>query len=750
MPPGPEVTEAKYSMPTKGGAPTVLKPGWGFGKEPPKLVVAINEVTDPPDGTKYDKNKNPSHSLAPHEAASIKEILTAIRTSLDDDFKDEWTTQKPTMARWKSSDSEENWAEMFLERFTLITYSGPGLGYFDVGGWDAYICARMQPKARPNQRYVLGGTSYGVAQVKSWKDPETLVDLGVVRKTPAPLAPVANADPAIPIIGACQHSATYVGISRGLTIEDDLQNAGYAASQSTATLPIFSGKAAPGYNAPAKTGTFYMLDVPVQAGGKIALQNKGADDTPQTTMADLRRPSFATDPAKLSPSLGPGTIFTFNPHGFMSGTVPLYLCDWEMEYDPARNKIRKAVFEHLDGDISKAASSEYAKPDRQPGKPPLVMTMPLRMPHMTPEEYDAKCKEASDSFNAQWNKWSTPAAIKVKPYAMPIGTDQESGSHINVVLRVSNDKDPKDRSIQMYDASSSLAFRVMETDGARGLVVRPIQGGIIEGCAIPSQPELKGPDNVPECSPCTGMGVIPDTGQLEAMTSFLKNARPIGLCRLVLTARQLPPTAAPSKRGAGAADVGARLNVESPKPGDVIYMSRVLRMYGDSASQNFYLSKLLRSLRFAPGFANIQAWWFALLPKGLLSKCMYAPDGRAMRAGDFVSTVLLDSKRQHVQGSKNIWVNQTGLVRQRHYVVSHVFTNCGDEPGRAGKAYVWMRWHILKANTIDGLEPPKEILKLMDQYGIGEYVHSAIKDEVVPKPDANGSGSDGLDWFRYG
>src|SRR5262249_48824936 len=96
-----------------------------------------------------------------------------------------------------------------------------------------------------------------------------------------------------------------------------------------------------------------------------------------------------------------------------------------------------------------------------------------------------------------------------------------------------------------------------------------------------------------------GMGTPAAAPDLAAATARLKKVRHIGLCRLVLTRR------------------GATF-VPGPQPGmshpDLLFVSRMLRMYGDLEDQNYCLARYFWSLRALPGTKQIQAYWLFYVP----------------------------------------------------------------------------------------------------------------------------------------
>lgn len=765
---------------------TTISEGSDYGEEPPRILMGINDApVQAPEGAEFNGSELLRHELkGQFDKDKLLTVLRTVRKRLNDDYKAVWKTQEQPILGWSKDKGDELWAQKFSERYVGITYGGPGQSYFGGGQWDPFIFSRVQPQMRKMTMYEYDSVvsnkhevvRLGTTQVAKWQDPELIA---LERKSP-PNGIVlgdweTNDDPAIPIIGACQQTTSYGAVAHGFTVEDDLQYAGYAASESSQALPIFTGKKAPHWpGEPVKGGKFYSVGT------------TGKGDVKFNSLQDLRAlrdPAFATDPSKIDPPMAPGTIITYNPHGFID-KVQAMVTLFEEKQDLMR--VRAEICRVIQGDPT--ANHPYKPPARDQILAPIPTQatigkwlenltrkgIPGRNKHEGDKEYeerkanwDAKRKDEWKLFDAQWD------TIRERTIDLPKSV-QDPGSHIAFVLRVSNEDDPAKRRVQLFDTSSNTAYWVMEYQARRGLIARPVEGGIMDGCAFPNIIR-KDARNIPANSPMVGIGVTPkpDPTKLKAHLASLENARPVGLLRFVLTLRKPPeapkppsPWAKPKPKTAADAlgpDLfpGRFTWLGDIHKDEVLYISRLLRMYGDKPNENFYLTRLLRSLRATPYFTNVQAWWFVFVPNGLLAKSMWARGGREMRPRDFVSTVLkLPKYYDKVTPPKSFpdpWAKRSDLKFGTHYQLSHVLTATGsDVPGRVGKAFTWCRKKSALADggatslKVDGFSVPKDILALLDTLGVAdEYAVSQLQG-AVPAPDDGRAGSDEIDWFRYG
>src|SRR5262249_25287631 len=136
------------------------------------------------------------------------------------------------------------------------------------------------------------------------------------------------------------------------------------------------------------------------------------------------------------------------------------------------------------------------------------------------------------------NLWDANRALY--PGQLPLSKGvQDPGSHINALLRVS--KDPvSEKRVQLFDTNNYNTAQMLDKQGGRGLAIRPINGGIGDGCAYGAN-TIRGQKTLPRGdAPVTGMGVLPpaDSAKLQACIDTMGKARQIGLCRLAITKRK--------------------------------------------------------------------------------------------------------------------------------------------------------------------------------------------------------------------
>jgi hypothetical protein len=767
-------------------ASTTIAETTDYGDEPPRVLIGLNDApVQAPDGAVFKDGQLVEHRLEGElDGEKLKLVLRAVRKRLDAGYEDVWKTQEKPIGTWGKDANEERWAQRFSERYALITYGGPGQSYFGGGNWDAFIFSRAQPKMRKVTLYEYDTTEgkthtvarKGTTQVAGWRDPE---NIEAKHERPPKGCFLgeweANADPAIPIIGACQQTTTYGAIAHGFTAEDDLQYAGYAASEHSGALPIFTGKKPLGFpGEPATGGVFYTV------------KSKGKGELAFNSLSDLRQllqPSFACDSKNIDPPMAPGTIITYNPHGFIA-SVQAMITSFEEGVDMMR--VRAEICRAIQGDPG--VHHAYSPPARDRISAPVPTqekitdwAKAMTSPALPPRKKD----ETDDAYKKRKDRWDEDIRTRAVAYIeqrevcnekkvdLPVSV-QDPGSHIAFVLRVYGEEEPAKRRVQLFDTSSNTAYWVMESQARRGVVVRPMEGGVMDGCAFPSNIR-KDAARIPANSPMVGIGVTPkpDPQRLDAHLGALEKARPVGLVRLVLTMRRPPEAPKPPspwakpKPATPANQLGPDLFPGrmvwggDVQKGEVLFISRLLRMYGDKDHQNFYLTRLLHSLRGTPFFTNIQPWWFVFMPTGLFAKSMWARGGREMRPRDFVQTVLklpkYFDKKTPPKASPDPYTHRTDLKLDVHYRLTHVLTATGsDVPERIAKAFVWCRKKSALSDggstslKADGFAVPKEIYKIMEGLGVdGEYATDKLAG-AIPAPDDGRAGDDELDYFRYG
>jgi hypothetical protein len=175
-----------------------------------------------------------------------------------------------------------------------------------------------------------------------------------------------------------------------------------------------------------------------------------------------------------------------------------------------------------------------------------------------------------------------------------------------------------------------------------------------------------------------GLGVLPPHSIDQAQVDFLRKARPVGLGRLAITRR----------------NDKASMNLTDA---DVLYVSRMMRLYGDDPSKNYTVARLLWSLRNTPGFTSVQVWWFIYTPLRMLAKAMWAHGARSMRLADYAA--------------------KYGAIRDGDVQLSIVITNLG-QPPRAGHVTLYCRCK----SRPDGANTVVEFMPHRPPYALLHYV----------------------------
>ncbi|AGP39451.1 hypothetical protein [Sorangium cellulosum] len=166
----------------------------------------------------------------------------------------------------------------------------------------------------------------------------------------------------------------------------------------------------------------------------------------------------------------------------------------------------------------------------------------------------------------------------------PTSLRQLEGSHIAFVLRV--DKDQKQA--QFFDTGG-----LNHPERRSGPVPEIMKDGA--GSGSYDEPLW----DVVSTSHYIGMGILRPPTALADQVARLKKARPVGFARLVMTTR-------------GAQFSGA-LNPKKPPP-QLLFVSRLLRTYGDAEDQNFTLARYYWSLRNLPNTRDVQTCWIFYTP----------------------------------------------------------------------------------------------------------------------------------------
>ncbi|MGK3969587.1 hypothetical protein WMF38_33655 [Sorangium sp. So ce118] len=705
---------------------TKLSEAYPYGDEPPRLTVAINDMpAGAPDGTVFgDDGVRPVSHEVPENPEAIGDVLAWIDQRIRVFPMDQvWLTQVGPMMNWCADPKEEQWAQAVTEILFGATYGGPGSSY-NMGtrkkaspfpaseNWESYIFSRIQRRyrsklARPtkDKKHI-----YGCYNVESWRTPDPIKDdLNALEEPPPPddasgspaegpaqpgdeppvvgpmkdgklLADPAgprwkeqeNTDPAVPIVVACQHLATYGALTRGFRVEH-LDSIGYAAQFGTGGFAIFSGKpAVPGDEPPPQGGRWYTLHSAAGEGGKASAGPMDGGAHPPVAYEDLLKVERAR---QLPPPLAPGTIFVFDPDAGAQ-KVTLYLSRYEDEY--IREKILMKHFAARKTPGEQEVESPYSQRDRV--APDYQQELELAKPKEDPalvkdlryyekkgqvarlEKTRADIQAKLTGDLAEWER-QKELARDTRTKAVVIDLKKQlDGSHIHYVLRVHKDNPL----VQLMDTGNGSIFwsKISKEMPGRGALVELMQAGIVDGSA---QNKVGPGQMLGFC----GMGVTPPPPEdLGEMAAFIKKARPVGLFRFVLTRR-------PSK---------AAMTQD-----DVLYVSRLARMYGSSPEQNYTIAQMLWGIRNTPGFTSLQPWVIFFIPRGVLARSMWAHGAREMTLSMFMSEV---APRREEFGKP------LSLILYKHYLPAVAITNSGRlSSDYAGKAQLQCRWKYMTGGS---------------------------------------------------
>jgi hypothetical protein len=635
-----------------GGEPTVGGSDWAklseffpYGDSPPRLSAGINDaLTDASETAVFAKMRKtkskkptpkktgnaqppPEYASAmetpqrdevedPYQADVVQAILDWVLPRLEAGLGAAWMTQFAQMIAWNPSDApEEGWAQAITELFLGATYAGPGQTYQlgvplmrnasgalvplekgkpapDPIAWEPMLYRRIERK-----QWIRKGDRFGL---KEWRDPVPFEEDGE--------AP--NTDPAVAIGLACQHLSTYAVITRGIPV-DAVGNwfapgSGLAASDFSWGLPVFGG---PRYSrmpmGQSETMAGYHLPKPPPT---------PKEGEPETKTKPEETISYYHDvQSAIAAGLGPGCVAIYDPdHGSEKSPPQIYMTEYEREkYGPSPVKIYAQYFRGRQGseDSFDFTDNAWTKKDRAIMEAQKdictqqdeVDTLKLRE-HRTPQgEADLQRAQARlAALVEEGKKDKGPRALVPNP-----GAQQYDGSHIYAILR----KHPTKPLVQLFDVNAEGNREALTETGSDSIMTVQ-KDGVVDGC---------GRDKLYELSKgFAGLGILPPHRIDQAQVDFLRTARPVGLARMAVTRRLKTP-------GNMTGD-------------DVLYVSRMIRLYGDKPDQNYTVARLLWSLRNTPGFTDIQVWWFVYAPRNLLAKAMWAHGARSMRLTDFAST----------------------------------------------------------------------------------------------------------------
>jgi hypothetical protein len=203
----------------------------------------------------------------------------------------------------------------------------------------------------------------------------------------------------------------------------------------------------------------------------------------------------------------------------------------------------------------------------------------------------------------------------------PGGEGQQQGSHVAFVLRVA----PSVEKVQFLD-TGAVNGSAVKTVGKKKVGYKQSRSAIPEDGAAPyAMRKLDGAagnyDNQlfsgsvgvvlaksGEVIPFVGLGVHKVLGAKSIITgvSMARRARPLGVARLAIFKR---PTTAGQK----------------VPDDDLLYVSPMLQMHEVGATDNYYVSRYLWSLRAIPGYQDLQAIWQISIPQGAFVNAMREP-----------------------------------------------------------------------------------------------------------------------------
>lgn len=731
------------ARPTASGSMfTTLSEFYPYGDDPPRLAAALNDTpTDASPTAQFNKLAKPKPKVAGekkapppaseldvplrdlvpdealHDAKTITDVCDWVTKRLAGGLGLAWLSQLHSYEQWVPHDqmAEGLWASQLVEAFLGVTYSGPA-NIYDLGqplirdaegkvktdvdaatrcarnamkigkdkmakgvestAWEPWMFRRLERKRRLWKAEPL--------EVVSWKDLAAKVEKDSEED---------NTDPAIPVTTACQHMTSFVVISRGFRV-DWMGNGtqgpvGLNASDSCWSTPLFCKErveipdgGVAGAAAGGEAGK--VPDKPPAKPLQVSYVNKVSGESIAPLDGKHVMPSSAALDVKTARGvgLGPGTIVVYDPDRGADTKGML----WMNEYE-----------QHVHGDAVRIWGKYLASRSSNQAKGvsfASTWTNPFRA-----SELKTKLKKLNDDIDANKAKKekrtkaddSRLAALEAERkkqldlapldethragIAFP-GGRQYDGSHIFAILRVHPDKPY----VQYLDVNPGGNLGELAATRSEGLILRQGGFGIVDGCG--RHDRIYDGKNA-----FAGYGILPPHTIDMAQVEHLKKARPVGIARFALTLRPI------DKKGR------ARLMTAD----DVLYVSRMFRMYGDGATENHYISHLLWSLRNTPGFTTVQPWFFVHAPRGHLARCMYSHGARGMKIPDFLA-------QHRPEGD--------GGLDPSDLILQVVVSNEGDE-ARAGQCCLYCRYKsspngAATVTSFQPLPPPAPLMALCD------------------------------------
>jgi hypothetical protein len=674
----PPPAAPKPGQPTvNGSSVSVIASPSPYGEQPPRLCAGINDsLTDasptakfapsakPIPGPKPKKGEKAEPQFAAEQSvpvtdtvdattpAAVTKILDWVSGRIDKPLDDAWKSQVSQTTLWAPTGGpEEDWAKAFTEAFLGITYAGVGQTYqIDPRNPD-----KFQPMMFRRIEKKLRRRAADVTCVQSW---DNLVPLTAD-------ADCDNDDPAIPIGAACQHATTYGVLTRGFTL-DSMGNAsnpavGLAASIATWDMPLFGGQ---GYDKPlGSTAPLAGIHLPKP----IPPPPKGSPP-PDPTPESLN--SHWIDLGNAIPGgFGPGSIVVYDPNRRAATAPSLYMNPYELaKYGPDATAVYGKYFKSRDSDndgagftnkawenkdrpATESATEIKAQQDRLDTVNKRIADRQLQ--GLKPKATDTQEQTIFQNLlkKAQDNLAAHPDTTSREELKYP-GPRQYDGCHIWFCLR----KHPTKPLIQTFDVSArDSPGQLAETKSDS---IFAMQGeGVADGSKSTRIYDLN--------NAFTGIGVLPSHTVGADQVNLLKAARPVGLMRLAIT----------------------KVVKGQVSPTDVLYVSRLTRMYGNSSTQNYWVSKLLWSVRNLPGFSTVRAWWIVYAPRGRLANAMWAYKARSMTLTQYCA--------------------KYGDIGAQDLLLDIVLSTYSDGP-RAGHAGFFSRFKSSPkgATTVTSFEPP--------------------------------------------
>ena len=575
--------------------------------QPPRLAVCLNDTPVEPDREKLratdetadppgNKLKDSAKILTPEV---VTKVLTWIGTRLDEGLNDAWAGPAGKNDEFNLMDGEEKWARAFSEMFLGCPYGGPG---------EMYRLARFQQKADGDILF------YQRLQAKFWKWEDVMARRGIKRPKgwapPADADKVTNTDPAYSIVVACQQLATYVVVSRGFSVEEDMSAVGLAAHDDS-DREIY-----------AKDGAKWY---PTRGTGAVS----------GDTLCNVQAAS------KLDVPPRPGTVYVYDPMMYVT-VKTFYLKDEE-------------AFQMDNGQFVLKDGQKVQDLKKQNAVARQALELAFKK---------GRTAEQDISLDSSGNL--SQGGPGLSPYPRTI-SGQLSGSHAAAALRYFKLKTgaKADRPVgQLFD-TNALASMVNDYP-SHSLFQSVKYNGIFDGNFY---------EAMPNGYKLIGMGVPPDAERIGDEADWLAKARPVGLARLVLLRR-------PDEN----AKTGP-LGID-----DVIYVSRLLRMYGDEEDQNYGYARYIWSLRNIPYYKNFQPYWVLFIPRDTLADAMWFMGVRGKSVDDLnVDAQVIKSLRAASTTTTSTSASTTPgtLVPQQDYLPVVAITT-SIAPTTEGKAdYTW-------------------------------------------------------------